>query len=206
MHGNEPLLRLMLFDLQNSKFSLRLKPNEMGNVSEPVAKMADALWNHRTKLNATLARMRVEGGALRISQLIPDQTTRETFESNKTYPCHARVNPIKVRDIQTQVVDRLLNDGFVQVKAQDNLSEHKKSVCLLQEDLLVFSPDCRGMLDEHDLVENGFLVLQVGPLNPGGIWHEEVTISNTLSQSPWCQKDKHHHLPFSLSFIGCSKL
>lgn len=151
----------MLFDLQNSKFSLRLKPNEVGNVPDQVAKMTEALWSHRTKLNATLARMRVEGRALKIYQLIPDCASRKKYESDSHYPCYARVNPIKVRDIQTQVVERLLCDGFVQVYSEDSISNHRKCMCLLQEDLLVFSPDCRGLLDENDLVENGCIVLQV---------------------------------------------
>ncbi len=163
-HSDESLLHLMLFDLQNSKFSLRFKPNEMGNVPEPVARMAEALWNHRTKLNATLARMRVEGRALKIHQLIPERASRKKYESNSQYPCYARVNPIKVRNIQTQVVEKLLRDGFMRVDSEGNLN-HKKSMYLLEDDLLVFSPDCRGFLDELDLVENGCLVLQVGQLS-----------------------------------------
>ena len=151
----------MLFDFQNSKFNLKLKPNEIESVPEPVAKMADALWSHKTKLNATLARMRVEERALKIYQLIPDWAAREKYEANRRHPCYARVNPIKVRDVQTQVMARLLHDGFMQMESVKSLAKLKRAVCLLQEDLLVFSSDCRGLLDNHDLVENGCLVLQV---------------------------------------------
>ena len=151
----------MLFDLQNSKFSLRFKPNEMGGMPEQVAKMAEALWGHRTKLNATLARMRVEGRALKIYQLIPDRAARKKYESDSHCPCYARVNPIKVRDTQNQLVERLLQDGFIQVYSEDSIRNHKRCMCLLQQDLLVFSPDCRGLLDEHDLVQSGYMVLQV---------------------------------------------
>lgn len=151
----------MLFDLQNSKFSLRLKPNDTESVPESVARMADYLWNHRTKLNATLARMRVEGRAQKISQLISDQAARKVYESDKLAPCYARVNPIKVRDTQTQVVNQLLRDDFLQVDSEEGLAKHKRSMYHLEDDLLVFSPDCRGLLDEHELVGNGCLVLQV---------------------------------------------
>ena len=79
MHAEEVLLHIMLFDFQNSKFMLGFQnANEYG-ISESVSKVADALWNHRTKLNATLARMRVRADALKISQLIPNPVARKNM-------------------------------------------------------------------------------------------------------------------------------
>ena len=159
MYTDEALLHIMLFDFQDSKFTLQLR-NEEG-IPENIAKVADALWHYRTKLNATLARMRVEADALKICQLIPDPVARQVYEANDLYPCYARVNPIKVRDVQTEVVNQLLNEGVTLVKDQNELHTAPKSMCLLSKDLLVFSAGCRTFLDAHNLVGNGFLAMQV---------------------------------------------
>lgn len=162
MHADEVLLHIMLLDFQDSKFTLRLRNDkEEDGVPENISRMADALWRHRTKLNATLARMRVEADALKICQLIPDPVARKVYEANSLFPCYARVNHIKVRDVQSEVVKQLLNEGVVLVKEQNEFYGASKSMCLLQKDLLVFSPGCRGLLDVHTLVQNGFLVMQV---------------------------------------------
>lgn len=160
----------MLFDFQSSKFTLRLRPDEMGSVLPTTAKVAEALWNHRTKLNATLARMRVERDANCISQLISNPAIRKTYEANQLYPCYARVNSIKVRDVQTEVVNQLLNAGFMLVDDESDLGKYSyRSVCVLQKDLLAFSTGCRGTLDTHELVESGCLVLQVSILRVSGV-------------------------------------
>lgn len=152
----------MLFDFQNSKFILRLRYDEMDSIPETTAKVAEALWNQRTKLNATLARMRVEREAMSISQLIPDPTIHKIYETNQLCPCYARVNPIKVRDVQTEVINQLLNEGFMMVDDEGELCKYNyRSMCLLQKDLLAFSRGCQGMLDTHTLMESGCLVLQV---------------------------------------------
>lgn len=162
MHGDETLLLIMLFDFQDSKFTLRFRNDEEEDgVPGNVSRVADALWNHRTKLNATLARMRVEADALKISQLIPDPVARKVYEANSLYHCYARVNPIKVRDVQAEVVKQLLNEGIMLVRERNELHRSSQSMCLLQKDLLVFSPGCRNLLDVHSLVQNGFLVMQV---------------------------------------------
>lgn len=161
MLADEALLHIMLFDFQDSKFTLRLRNDREEGIPENVARVANALWNHRTKLNATLARMRVESDALKICQLIPDPVSRQVYEVNCRYPCYARINPIKVRDVQTEVVKQLLNEGVVLVKEQNELHRSPKSMCLLTKDLLVFSAGCRNLLDAHNLVGNGFLVIQV---------------------------------------------
>lgn len=163
MLADEALLHIMLFDFQDSKFTLRLRNDREEGIPENVARVANALWNHRTKLNATLARMRVESDALKICQLIPDPVSRQVYEVNCRYPCYARINPIKVRDVQTEVVKQLLNEGVVLVKEQNELHRSPKSMCLLTKDLLVFSAGCRNLLDAHNLVGNGFLVIQDFP-------------------------------------------
>lgn len=152
----------MLFDFQDSKFSLRVRSHEREGIPEPVIRVAEALRHHRTKLNASLARMRVQKDAMKISQLIPDPATRKVYEANVLYPCYARVNPIKVRDVQTEVVNPLFNEGFMMVEDLKDLCKYgHKSVCFLEKDLVAFSHGCRRMLDVHNLVEEGCLILQV---------------------------------------------
>lgn len=165
MHADEVLLHIMLFDFQDSKFTLRLRNEDC--IPEKVARIADALWHHRTKLNATLARMRVEADAQKIYQLIPDPVARQVYEANDRCPCYARVNPIKVKDVQTEVVNQLLNEGVTLVKDQNELHALPKTMCILRKDLIVFSTGCRTLLDAHNLIGNGFLVIQV--FDAGGL-------------------------------------
>ena len=177
LHGDESLLLLMLFDFQDSKFTLRLGSNhDLESIPEAVAKVAEALWKHRTKLNAALARLRIERDAMRISQLIPNPTTRKIYEANVFSPCYARVNPFKVGNVQTEVVNQLLNEGFVMVASEGDLHRYShKCMCLL----LAFSRGCHGALDVHDLVESGRLVLQVSCKTNKG-WVRQDT-KNTMS-------------------------
>ena len=163
MHTDKMLLHLMLFDFQNYKFSLRFPRNTSDNIPGPVLRISQALWHHRVKLNATLARMRVKSNSPIIYHLIPDQASREIYEANRLCPCFARINSIKVHNVQAEVMNQLCIEGFYLLDSIDDhkISKYKKTVCLTRKDLLVFSPDCRAMLDTHSLVENGSLILQV---------------------------------------------
>ena len=153
----------MLFDFQSSKFTLRLRSDdEVTDIPETTVRVAAALWNHRTKLNATLARMRVAKDAGSITQLNSNPVVRKIYESNQLCPCYARVNTIKIRDVQMEVINRLINEGFVLVEGEEQLYKYSQtSMCLLEQDLLAFSSSCRGLLDTHELVESGCLVQQV---------------------------------------------
>ncbi len=157
------LLHIMLFDFQNHKFSLRFPRNTSDNIPGPVSRISQALWHHRVKLNATLARMRVKSNSSVISQLIPDKASREIYEANKSCPCFTRINSIKIHNVQTEMLNQLCSEGFslLDPKDEHNISKCKKSVCLARRDFLLFSPDCRAILDIHPLVENGSLILQV---------------------------------------------
>ena len=161
MNAEKSLLHIMLFDFQSSKFTLKLPDDDDKNVSKLVASIARALWDHKIKLNATLARMRVKGNALVIYQLIPDPVSRELYEANCIQPCYLRVNTIKVQDVRNEVLNQLCNEGFLLVDSETKLYRQKNSIWLLDEDMLVFSSDCRGLLDTHSLVENGYLIPQV---------------------------------------------
>jgi hypothetical protein len=195
MHADEALLHIMLFDFQDSKFTLRLPNNNPDGVPDNVSRVADALWHHRTKLNATLARMRVEADALKISQLIPDPVARQVYESNSRCPCYARVNPIKIRDVQIEVLTQLLNEGIMLVKEQNELHPSSRSMCLLKKDLLVFSAGCRSFLDSHSLVGNGSLVIQV--FDPTCCLEWGVTIEKYYHLQ-MLNRNTSPYLPFSL--------
>lgn len=161
MHSHEMLLHIMLYDFQSSKFTLQLPDHEVENVPQSVAKVSRALWEHRTKLNATLARMRIKGDALRVSQLITDPLARDICEANSCYPYYARINNIKVQDIQAEVLSQLCKDGFTLVDSQSDIFKQDKSMCLVKDDMLAFSPDCRENLDMHPLVDSGYFIMQV---------------------------------------------
>lgn len=129
------------------------------SIADEIKRVADALWMHRVKLGATLARMRVRACAQHISLLIPE-STRESFMEATSEPFYARVNGSKLAVSQSELMSRLHSSGFSIATRPEQLSSHKSSF-LLRGDLLTFSPDCRNFLWGHDLVEEGLIIPQV---------------------------------------------
>lgn len=154
----------MAYDFQKERFKLRPPRDSYGKLPEMVLRVAEALWKHKVKLNATLARMRVKANALVISQLIAE-TTRQKYEQTVNQPYYARVNPLKVGSIQSDVIAKLCcSEGLAVVNTENQLLACRKAVYQHhgdQRDLLAFSSDCRGFLSNHELVKEGCLVLQV---------------------------------------------
>ena len=150
----------MAYFFQKEKFSLRLPQEARENIPGTVLSIFEALWQHKIKLGAVLARMRVERNALSVSQLLPVET-RGKYLRAQSEPHYARVNLAKVSDIQVEVIEKLCNDGFSTVDSKDNLLLVKKAFYHGCKDLLAFSPDCRGLLDDNSAVQEGLLVLQV---------------------------------------------
>ena len=186
MRSHKTLIHIILYDFQNNKFNLKFPSGkELILIPESVMKVGKALWEYRTKLNATLARMRIKLNASKLYEMIPDQTTREIYQYNYFCPCHARVNTIKVLNTEVEVIQHFRNEKYVLVDSRRELIKETNSIYILQEDLLCFSADCREILDEHPLVENGFLILQV-----------------------YCcyLKSYRQHKMFYFSYIGPSKL
>lgn len=155
------LLYIMLFDYQDLNFSIPFHrlPEKIDCISDAIPKIARALAKHKTKLNSALARMCVQSSVPTISQLIPDNVTRECFMMTSFSPCFARVNEIKCS--QDHVLKRLLTDGYKTVSYLSDLRNRTKSFCIINANFLGFSADCRKLLDTEVMVLEGYLVLQV---------------------------------------------
>ena len=150
----------MAYDFQKEKFRLKLPRDSCNMIPDTVLRVAEALWQHKVKLGAAMARMRVKANAQHISQLIPEET-RPMYERTLNQPCYARVNMVKVKNVQVEVLSKLHSDGFVVVKSRDHLALYQRSIYHLQRNLLECSPDCRLLLSDHELVTEGCLVVQV---------------------------------------------
>ncbi len=148
----------MTYDFQSEKFSLRLPTHGTHILPPEFIEVAESLLAHKVKLGATLARMRVKQNAKSITQLIPDLRVRLKFEYAEASHCAARVNPLKVNCLQ-EVISRLLRDSVTRVHTKDELLGI--SFYQAETDLLVFSADFRPHLHSHQLVTEGFLILQV---------------------------------------------
>ena len=161
LHRHEVLVLVMAYDFQKERFSLKLPREDVDKIPVQVVQVARALWQHKVKLSATLARMRVKENAQSITQLIPNPSVRQRYQAMLRQPCYARVNMIKVDNIQAEVISGLQNEGYTVVATREQFWEQKKAVRHLRRDLLEFSIDCRGTLDCLDLVKNGYIILQV---------------------------------------------
>ena len=164
LHGHESLVMIMTYDFQKSRFSLALPHEGRENIPETVVRIAGALWQHKIKLSATLARMRVRANAQTITQLLPKETTL-TYEQAVNQLYYTRVNLQKVTNVQMEVISALGKDGYTQVTNQDQLRMHPKAVYHAGRDLLAFSADCREFLSEHTLVKEGHLIEQVSSMH-----------------------------------------
>lgn len=155
----------MAYEFQKERFGLKPPIATRDSYTTDIAlRVAEALWQHKVKLGAALARMRVKANAQYISQLIPEKT-RPMYERTLNQPFCTRVNMIKVNNVQVEVVSRLRGDGFAVVDSRDHLCLYPRSVYPSQRSLLEFSPDCRPLLSDHELVTEGCLVVQVSNLH-----------------------------------------
>ena len=161
LHSHRPLVLVMAYDFQKEKFNLRLPSDDIDKIPEAVVKVGQALWQHKVKLSATLAKMRVKENAQSISDLIPDTSIRERYQASMNQPCYARVNTNKVKDVQEEVIFPLQSMGYTEVTTREQLQQQKRAVRHTRRDLLEFSVDCRGTLDCIDLVKDGIIILQV---------------------------------------------
>lgn len=151
----------MTHDFLKEQFRLRLPRDDFDKLPSEVAKVSQAIWQHKVKLSATLARMRVKRNAQSITELMPDLITRQRYEAALSQPCYARVNLNKVKDLQAEVISVLQGMGYTKVSNREQFQQQKMAIRLVRRDLLEFSPDCRGTLDCIDLVKDHYIILQV---------------------------------------------
>lgn len=161
LHSHRLLVLIMAYDLQKERFTLRLPRDDVDQIPGSVVKVAQALWQHKIKLSATLARMRVKQNAQCVTQLIPNTDVRERYESAIREPCYARVNLTKVDNIRAEVLSVLRDSDYTLVTTEEEFEQQGRCFRHLRRDLLEFSADCRGTLDCKDLVKDGYIILQV---------------------------------------------
>lgn len=161
LHSHDLLVLVMAYEFQKERFNLKLPRDDLDKIAPEVVKVGQALWHHKVKLSATLARMRVKSDAQSITELIPNPNVRETYQNSLKQPCYARVNKNKVENPEEEVISVLQSLGYTKVTTGEQLLQQKKSVKQLRRDLLQFSADCRGTLDCIDLVKDGYIILQV---------------------------------------------
>ena len=151
----------MLYDYQSSNFTIPFHriPEEDNSISDIIPDIARALNMYKTKLNGTLARMCVRSSVPIISELIEKEVVRESCLAAIHSPCYARVNVLKCSS--DTVVKKLHEDGFQAVEYPSSLRSHTKSFCIMAEDFLAFSSDCRKLLDVEPMVCRGYFALQV---------------------------------------------
>ena len=161
LHHYKSLVLVMAYDFQNGKFAIRLPKEEVDNLPINVVKVAKALWEHKIKLGASLARMRVKEDARSVTLLIPDSGIRQRYERTNEIPYCTRMNLGKVNKTHKDILAQLQEEGFTVVQYQRDLCRQRRSVYQPRRDLLIFSPDSRECVDGHELVTNGHLIVQV---------------------------------------------
>jgi len=152
----------MSYDLQRQKFNLPPPHSSNENVPSDVRAVSSILWAHRTKLSASLARIRIEQNAQSIQYLLPERERRR-WEAWKTDPCYARItNP----DIKDEVIADLVASKLTQVEKLTDKQSNTFCVMGTSKDVLAFSPDCREMLHSNNnhVVMSNQLVIQVSIL------------------------------------------
>lgn len=152
---------MITYDFLRTKFAIRPPSSDCSDKIPPlVVRVADALRKHMVKLNATVARMRIKADARSLTELLPVDA-QEKYVCALHHPHYARVNVVKVSNISSEVIAKLIADEFSPVHSLSQVSSTPLAFCHGSKDLVAFSPDCRGKMDDHPLVRSGQLILQV---------------------------------------------
>ena len=149
----------MAYDLQRQQFNLPPPHPSNDNVPSPVRTVASILWAHRTKLSASLARIRIEENAPTLHHLVPDGR-KAKLDAWKDNPCHARITRPDRRD---EIISSLTEYDLTHV--QELSGKELQSFCLFGTDknIIAFSPDCREILysNSYYMISSGQLIVQV---------------------------------------------
>ena len=158
---------VMLLDYQQNDFQFGVsdKRKHVANAEDilpHVAEIQEALESFYVKLRASLARNRIREYALSVEDLLPTEE-KEKSEYVCHQPIYAYVNSLKT--CVDDVVDMLVKSGFLKVNDVFDYSEfsgHRFAIDVHLNDLIVFPRDVKYDVYNHDLVQSGFLVVQVG--------------------------------------------
>ena len=148
----------MAYDLQRQQFNLPPPHPSNDNVPPPVRAVASILWAHRTKLSASLARIRIEQNAPTLHHLVPDGG-KAKLDAWKDNPCYGRITRPDRRD---EIILSLTKCDLTHV--QELSGKELQSFYLFGTDknVIAFSPDCREILYRNSyMITSGQLIVQV---------------------------------------------
>lgn len=154
------LVMVMLYDFQNRKWSGRCQV--IGeDVDQELSFVGNALYDHKIRLAAALAKCRVKNQALSIDYILPE-TVRQQEKCASKLPQSTWVNTIK--SSVDKVAKHLIELGYSELCGkQENLLPLKGKYFFRDshcDDVLLFPWDQKEALKALDLVKEGQLVLQ----------------------------------------------
>ncbi|XP_055856969.1 uncharacterized protein LOC129919895 isoform X2 [Episyrphus balteatus] len=167
--GDENRIWLMLFELFTRHF-LKRKSEEIDlqnrlYTEAEVYDIADCLWKHRIRLAASISRMRIQNGALELSQLLPSHLQNEKVAIAAANPIVSGwINPF-ILENKTIAETYLQKLGLSEVNQGDNLTEQPLKenqykwdrICPL---FLSILPLDRSAFAQTDFIRNHFLIMQ----------------------------------------------
>ncbi|XP_065592205.1 putative methyltransferase NSUN7 [Cyrtonyx montezumae] len=150
------LLLVMLYDLQDRKFEVRVISDEEESIAE-VQQIEQFLYRFRIKLAAALARCRVKYKTFSIEYFLPE-TIRKHEQRVSALPLCAWINTFKT-SLQDVFRD-LKSKGFTEVESVSDFKGY--TYCLDQHchDVLLFPSSLKDELLNLDLFADGKLLLQ----------------------------------------------
>ena len=151
------MVRIMAYDFQKYKFAFR-PPKSSDGIPELMLTIAEALWNYRVKLSATLARMRVCANAQSIVQLLPPNNLSHYYALSTT-PVYVRINTTPKSESWPLFMSELQELGVSIVSEPSQLMCGHLSAAVISKDLIVMSPDCRTILYNQELKKGPLGVL-----------------------------------------------
>ncbi|KAL3880122.1 hypothetical protein ACJMK2_032391 [Sinanodonta woodiana] len=147
---------VVLWDYQSRKFQQRT--SIPGEVLDPdVQQVEDAIWELKTKLNASLARHRIKAAAPSLEFLLSDKV-RSIEEISSRLPVYVWVNQLKTS--AADVIEYFKDSNYRLVNYDDELSERTFYVDCHCSDVFVFPAECREAVQDSDLLLGGHIVMQ----------------------------------------------
>ncbi|XP_078512412.1 putative methyltransferase NSUN7 [Lissotriton helveticus] len=151
------LVLVLLYEFHKSKFTSLPFLGSEEDAGKEVTDVAKAIYNHRTKLAAAFARVRIRREVSSLSGLLPE-FVQKCQNMAGSVPFYAWVNKMKIR-----VEDALLSLGKLglsQVKRSSELRGHTFLLDKDCDDVIAFPAGLRDLLCDSNLVSSKSLVVQ----------------------------------------------
>ncbi|KAK3600044.1 hypothetical protein CHS0354_012731 [Potamilus streckersoni] len=150
------LVMVVLWDYQSRKFQQRTPI--LDEVLDPdVQQVEDAIWELKTKLNASLARHRIKAAAPSLEFLLSDKV-RSIEEISSRLPVYVWVNQLKTS--VADVIEHFKDSNYRLVNYDDEFSGRTFYVDCHCSDVLIFPAECREAVQDSDLLLGGHIVMQ----------------------------------------------